>query len=225
MQRIARTIPWAILFGALSLLAQAQYSASSPQKQAADPAYTPDWLELKPSITSASTASARQSQVSTIPGSTTPVLKVDEAVALAVRANRQVRSSALGVDAALEETAALRTSRWPQFQTYVLGGATLQPISFSIPEGALGVYPATGPIPPKQSKVTTPQQFTGLVFAQASQPLSQLWKIHLSLLSSGVGEDLARESLRHERQDTVHSVRDLYYQLAQTHAQIGSAES
>src|SRR5215469_387836 len=225
MQRIARTIPWAILFGTLSLLAQAQDSASSPQKRATNPAYAPDWPELKPSITSASTASARQSQISTIRGSTIPVLTVDEAVTLAVQANRQVRSSALTVDAAQQETAALRTSRWPQFQTYVLGGETLRPISFSIPGGALGVYPATGPIPPKQSKVTTPQQFTGLVFAQASQPLSQLWKIHLSLLSSGIGEDLARESLRHQRQDTAHSVRDLYYQLAQTQAQIASAQS
>ena len=65
----------------------------------------------------------------------------------------------------------------------------------------------------------------GLVFAQASQPLSQLWKTHLSLISSKIGEDLARETLRQQRQDTAHSVRDLYYQIAQTQTQIGNAES
>lgn len=176
-------------------------------------------------VRSASTAMTQQGRVSTVPGLAVPVLTIEEAVALAVKGNRQVRSTALSVDAAQQETAALRTSRWPQFQTYVLGGEALRPISFSIPEGALGVYPATGPIPPKDSKVTTPQQFTGLVFAQASQPLSQLWKIHLSLISSKIGEDLARETLRQQRQDTAHSVRDLYYQLAQTQAQIGNAES
>jgi hypothetical protein len=90
------------------------------------------------SITSASTASAQQGQISTVPGlqppspsaqngaevivESIPVLKIDEAVALAVKGNRQVQSAALGVDAAQQETAALRTSRLPQFKTYLLGG-------------------------------------------------------------------------------------------------------
>ena len=46
------------------------------------------------SITSASTASAQQGQVSTVPGLTIPVLTIDEAVALAVIGNRHVRSTA-----------------------------------------------------------------------------------------------------------------------------------
>src|SRR5215472_9039661 len=90
------------------------------------------------SITSASTASAQQGRVSTVPGlkppspstqnsaeaivESIPILRIDEAVALAVKGNRQVRSTALSVDAAQQETAGLRTSRWPQFQTYLLGG-------------------------------------------------------------------------------------------------------
>src|SRR5215813_271538 len=198
MQRITRTILWAVILGALNLLSQAQDSASSPQTLAADRTFAPE---------------------------SAAVLTIDDAVALAVKGNRQVRSTALGVDAAQQETAATRTSRWPQFQTYVLGGEALRPISFTIPKGALGFYPATGPIPAENSKVTTPRQFTGLLFAQASQPLSQLWKIHLSVLSSKIGEDLARETLRQQRQDTAHSVRDIYYQIAQTQTQIGNAES
>jgi len=176
-------------------------------------------------IQSASTASAQQGQVPAVPGSPIPVLTIDEAVALALKGNRQVRSAALSVDAARQETAAQRTSQWPQFQTYVLGGEAVRAISFTIPRAALGFYPATGPIPAKNSQVTTPQQFTGLVFAQASQPLSQLWNIHLSLISSKIGEDLARETLRQQRQDTAHSVRDLYYQIAETQTQIGNAEA
>jgi outer membrane protein TolC len=217
MQRIARTTLSAVVFGAVNLLTQAQDSASSPQKLAADQTFD--------TITSTSTASTQQGPILTVPGVTVPVLTIDEAVALAVKGNRQVRSTAFGVDAAQQETAALRTSRWPQFQMYLLGGEALRPISFTIPKGTLGVYPATGPIPSQDSNVTTPRQFTGLVFAQASQPLSQLWKIHLSLMSSTIGEDLARETLRQQRQDTAHSVRDVYYQIAQTQTQIGNAES
>src|SRR5215469_4877969 len=99
MQRITRTILWAVIFEALNLLAQAQDSASSPQKLAADQTSAPD------SVTSASTASAQQGQVSAVPGSkppspstqngaevivkSIPVLTIDEAVALAVKGNRQ----------------------------------------------------------------------------------------------------------------------------------------
>jgi outer membrane protein len=47
----------------------------------------------------------------------------------------------------------------------------------------------------------------------------------LAVLESRIGEDLAQESLRRQRQDTAHSVRDLYYQIAQTQAQAASAEA
>ena len=59
-----------------------------------------------------------------------------------------------------------------------------------------------------------------LVLGRATQPLSQLWKVHLAVLESKIGEEIARESLRQQRQDTAHSVRDLYYQIAQTGALI-----
>jgi outer membrane protein TolC len=127
------------------------------------------------------------------------------------------------VDRAREDTAALKTTRLPQFQIYALGGETLRPISFTIPQGALGSYAATGPIPAHSSSITTPQQFTGFIFGQAAQPLSQLWKIHLALISSRISEDLTRERLRRERLGTAQSVRDLYYQIAQTQTQIESA--
>jgi hypothetical protein len=115
MQRITRRIIWAVLFEALNLLAQAQNSASSPQKPAADQTFSPD--SGVPVLTSPSTQNGAEVIVESI-----PVLTIDEAVALAVKGNRQVRSTALGVDAAQQETAALRASRWPQFKTYLLGG-------------------------------------------------------------------------------------------------------
>jgi outer membrane protein len=113
----------------------------------------------------------------------------------------------------------------PHFQVYFLGGETLNSVNFTIPQGALGTYPGTGPIPAQNSKITTPQTFTGLGLGQATQPLSQLWKVHLAVLESRIGEELAQESLRRQRQDTAHSVRDLYYQIAQTQTQVASAEA
>src|SRR5579871_733957 len=180
MQR-SKPIKWALLLGALGLLARAQDKVS--------------------------------------------VLTIDDAVALALKANLQLQSTVLDVDRAREGTAALKTTRLPQFQIYALGGETLRPIDFTIPKGALGSYPATGPIPAQSSSITTAQQFSGFIFGQASQPLSQQWKIRLALISSRISEDLARERLRRERQDTAQSVRALYYQIAQTQTQIESAEA
>jgi outer membrane protein TolC len=156
---------------------------------------------------------------------TASVLTIDDAVALALKGNRQVQSAALDVDRAREESAALKTTRLPQFQIYALGGETLRAIKFTIPQGALGSYPATGPIPAQSSSITSPRQFTGFLLGQASQPLSQLWKIHLAVISSRISEDLAKQKLRQQRQDTAQSVRDLYYQIAQTQTEIQTGEA
>src|SRR5262249_55007288 len=77
---------------------------------------------------------------------TAPVLTLDDAVALALKETRQVKSAGLNINRAREKTAALKTNRLPKFSAYMLGGEALRPISFTIPQGALGVYPATGPI-------------------------------------------------------------------------------
>ena len=153
------------------------------------------------------------------------VLTIDDAVALALKGNLQVQSAALDVDRAREGTAALKTTRLPQFQIYASSGETLRQVDFTIPQGALGTFAATGPIPAQNQTITQPQQFTGFILGQASQPVSQLWKIHLALISSQIHEDLAKQRLRQKRQDTAQSVRELYYQIAQTQTQIESAEA
>jgi outer membrane protein TolC len=156
---------------------------------------------------------------------TASVLTIDDAVALALKGNRQVQSAALDVARATEDSAALKTTRLPQFQIYAIGGEALRPIRFTIPQGALGSYAATGPIPGQSANVSTPREFAGFILGQAAQPLSQLWKIHLALISSRISEDLAKEKLRQQRQDTAQSVRDVYYQIAQTQSQVESAKA
>lgn len=152
------------------------------------------------------------------------VLTLDDAVALALRENRSVQSSALDVAKAGEATAETRTARLPRLSAYVLGGEALTPVDFTIPRGALGVYPSIGPIPAQTSNISTPQNFNGLIFASAAQPLTQLRKVGLAVRESRLGEDLARENLRQKKQDTAQQVKDAYYQIVQTQAQIASAQ-
>jgi outer membrane protein TolC len=156
---------------------------------------------------------------------TTSVLTIDNAVALALKGNLQVQSAELEVDRAKEGIAALKTTRLPQFQVYALGGETLNPVKFTVPQGALGNYSATGPIPDHNTTVKMPQQFAGFILGQTSQPLSQQWKIHLALISSRIDEDLAKEKLRQQKQETAQAVRESYYQIAQIQTQIESGEA
>lgn len=152
------------------------------------------------------------------------VLTLNDAVELAVKENRGVQISALDVTKAAEVVAETKTARLPQFSTYILGGEALTPIDFTIPQGALGVYPATGPIPAQNSTISTPRSFNGVIYASAAQPVTQLRKISLAVRESHVGEELSRESLRQKKQETAHQVKAAYYQIVQTQTQISSAQ-
>jgi outer membrane protein TolC len=152
------------------------------------------------------------------------VLTLNDAVALAVKENRNVQISALDVAKAGEATEATKTARLPQFNAYILGGESLTPIDFTIPRGALGVYPSTGPIPAQNATISTPQNFNALIYASAAQPVTQQRKIGLAIRESRVGEEMAEEGLRQKKQDTAHQVKEAYYQIVQTQTQISSAQ-
>jgi outer membrane protein len=154
-----------------------------------------------------------------------PVLTLEDAVRLAVKDNRQIQISALDISKAAEATAEVRTMRLPQFSTYILGGSTLNDVNFTIPRGALGVYPTVGPIPGKDANVSTSPTFAGLIYGSASQPISQLYKIRLGIEAGQLGERLARENLRQKKQETAAQVRQAYYQIVQTQSQITSGEA
>jgi outer membrane protein len=151
------------------------------------------------------------------------VLTLNDGVALALKENRNVQISALDVAKAGEATAETKTSRLPQLSTYILGGESLTPIDFTIPRGALGVYPSIGPLPAQNASINTPQNFNAFIYASAAQPVTQLRKIGLAIRESRVGEEIAAESLRQKKQDTAHQVKEAYYQIVQTQTQIASA--
>jgi outer membrane protein len=159
------------------------------------------------------------------PASNAPRLTLDEAIAAAVAGNRQIQLRTLEVTKAADATSEAKTYRLPQFDTKFLGGLPLNPIDFTIPRGTLGTYPGLGPLPAKDSPIATPQQFAGVFEASVSQPLSQLVKIGVAVHEAQVGQDLAAEALRAERQETVRQVRATYADLAQLQEQRASAEA
>ncbi len=152
------------------------------------------------------------------------VLTLEQAVALALGENRQVKSSAIEVEKYNDKLAALRAKRLPEIKFYTLASQLLTPISFTVEKGAFGAYEGIGPVPDKTTEITTPRRPTFYVTGQVTQPLSQLYRIKLSLKQAGVGQEIAGQQLRLQRQTIINNVRRGYYSILQTQSSLRAAD-
>ncbi len=152
-----------------------------------------------------------------------PLLTLEDAVFLALKNNRLVKNSVLEVQKYDFRVNTVRTRRLPQFQLAVLGGVLLHPFDFTFPEGAFGTFASTGPIPAKNSVIRTPAQFASFTTAGMDQPLTQQYKIHLSIRATELGREIAREDVRAERQKIAAEVRNAYFELVATQAGVEAA--
>jgi outer membrane protein len=159
------------------------------------------------------------------PDSAAPLLTLDEAIRIATGNNRDIRISSLDITKAKETVVQARTNYLPKLDTYVLAGSPLQPLNFRVPAGTFGTYPATGPIPGKDSNIHSPERFGALISGSAAQPLTQIHKINLAVYQARLGIDLAREGLRAQEQETARQVKEAYYKVAQLQAQVASSKA
>ena len=159
------------------------------------------------------------------PNSPAPLLTLDEAIRIATGNNREIRISTLDIAKAKETVAQVRTNYFPKLDTYVLAGSPLQPLNFRVPAGSFGTYPATGPIPGKDSNIHSPVRFGAFVYGSAAQPLTQIHKINLAVHQARLGIDLSKEGLRAQEQETARQVKVAYYQVAQLQAKVDSAKA
>ena len=88
----------------------------------------------------------------------------------------------------------------------MLGGELLHPFDFTIPQGSLGTFANTGPIPSTNAKIRTPAVFTTYLTGSIDQPLTQQYKIGLGIRATELGRDIAREDVRAERQKILRQV-------------------
>lgn len=158
-------------------------------------------------------------------GAAPPLLTLDDALRMANASNRDVQVSELNVAKAREGTAEAKTNYLPKLDANALAGIPMQQLKFTIPAGSLGTYPSTGPIPGKDAVIHSPVRLSAFIDASAAQPLTQLYKVKLSVQESRLGIDLASEQVRAQRQEIRRQVKEAYYQLAQTQPQVESAEA
>lgn len=152
------------------------------------------------------------------------LLTVDQAVALAVTENRQVKNAALEVEKATDDIAAARARRWPSLHLSLRGTHSFTQESYTVKAGQLGEYPATGPLPGTDIKLKSANDIGGFLSTEVVQPLSQQYRIGLGIQQLELGQELTGQQLRAQRQQTVYEVKQAYYRVLQAQSALVSTE-
>jgi outer membrane protein TolC len=136
-----------------------------------------------------------------------------------------VKIAVLEVDKSKWQIAELKTKRLPSLSATVLGSELLNELSFTFKEGSFGNFPSTGPIPARDTKITTPRQPTAYVVGQVTQPLSQLYKINLGVRAQQLSAEVTSEKARAQRQAVIKDVKQAYYAVLQSESALEAAEA
>jgi outer membrane protein TolC len=150
------------------------------------------------------------------------LLTLQEAVSLARSHNRELKQVGLEIHKQQEAFSEAKTQLYPRFDTYFLGSELLTPLDFTIRSGTFGTFPATGPIPAKDSVIHTPARPVAITSVTATQPLTQLFRIDLSIKQQKLGVELSQQSYLEHEQALVNEVRHAYYAILQSQSEVES---
>jgi len=153
------------------------------------------------------------------------VLTLDAAIQLAHSNNRELMQSGLDVDRQREIFSEEKTHLYPRIDTYVLAAQLLTPLDFTINAGQLGDFSSTGPIPGSNIDLHTPARPIAIVSVTATQPLTPLIRIHLSVVEQQLKVEALRLSLEEREQKLTDDVRQSYYQVLRSQIQYESQQS
>src|SRR5437660_1553851 len=158
-------------------------------------------------------------------GSGGGVLTLDEALQLAKSNNRDLKQFGFDVGRQREALGEAKTHLYPRFDTSVLAAQLLAPLDFTINKGQFGTFPGTGPIPGSNTDLHTPARPIAIASVTATQPLTQLIRIHLSIADQRLKVDAAQLSFDQREQKLTDDVRQSYYQVLQSQIQYESQQS
>ncbi len=151
-------------------------------------------------------------------------LSLPQAVETALRQNRLIRNEKLEVEKASDRLAAIGTRRLPGVDISVFELQWFQPPEFRFSRGVFGNFPGLGAVPPVNTSISSSSGPTAFVFARATQPLTQLYRIGLGIRMGEINRDLAQGKLELKQREIVHQVKRNYYAILQTQSALHSAE-
>jgi len=149
-------------------------------------------------------------------------LSLDEALAIALRNNTAVSNAELQREAAEDDVEALRTARYPRLDLSGRVSHNLEDQDYTFDEGVWGDYPAIGEVPAEDITITSNGSNSRLLSAGITQPLSQQYRLALSIEQGEVKEDMATEFIRLTQQDIARVVKQEYFEILQTQSTLAA---
>jgi multidrug efflux pump subunit AcrB/outer membrane protein TolC len=143
----------------------------------------------------------------------TTQLSLDEALQMAMKKNSTVRLAELKLKEADARLLEARSNYLPVATNQSNAVHNGQSESLTIPQGVLGVFGATGPIPANDVKIQLGKQDFVMSTTTVAQPLTQLFKIHAGVSVARAESRLAQDDLDRSRNEVALNVRKLYYGL------------
>jgi outer membrane protein len=147
-------------------------------------------------------------------------LTLDQAIAIALRDNRQVKNAQLAISKAGDELAATRTLRLPSMNLYALASQQLVKQDASVDNSSSTSSIITGVAP--FFSIGIQRKPTSIFAGQILQPLSQQHRIGLNIEQAGLARDVESEKLRQVTQSTVNQLKQTYYGILQTQSALDS---
>jgi len=150
------------------------------------------------------------------------LLSMEEAVSLARSHNRELKQAEVEIHKQKEAFSEAKTQLYPRFDTYFLASELLTPLDFTIRSGTFGTFPATGPIPARDSKIHTAARPVAITSVTATQPLTQLFRINLFIKQQKLAAEHSQQSYFEREQELVNEVRRAYYAILQSRSELES---
>ena len=144
--------------------------------------------------------------------SSAEVLSLDEAISIALQNNRSLKNARLNVEKSGDEIKSIRTSRFPSTHLYALVSQDMVKHETNLTSPFTGVFPGIGPF----FSLSTPRRPTAVFAAQVLQPISQQYRIGLTINAVKLARDEEQQQLRSEEQSLVNNVKKTYYGILQS---------
>ena len=152
------------------------------------------------------------------------ILTLDQAIAIALKNNREAKIARLEIEKADDKLQAYRTRRLPSFKISSLVSQPLNSFDTTFERGVFGVYPGNVPVPLQDSVIKSSTNTTLLLSGQVTQPITQLRRIGLQIKQQKLDVEISETKLHATEQSLVNDVKRAYYGILQTEGAVQAAE-
>ena len=150
-------------------------------------------------------------------------VSIEQAITWALLDNPSVENAELDVDKAGHAIDEVWADYFPEMKVVVSARRNLTEQKYTFDQGVFGSFAATGPIPANDVTIKTNEDWTGVVQLSVVQPITVIFKVELEVDHMTLAQMIAAENLRMTLQDTVKQVKQQYYQIVASQADLSNA--